>query len=715
LLDESAAGYCGFMTGLARALIATLMIGAAATAPAQECAQIITCVAGNVFTTPGDIDCNRSIELSDFRLLVQAQFCDPCRACLTKDVNGDSRVSIADVTAFLKAGPQFLSTPTPTRTATDLPGTNTRTATATFPPLPTSTRTATVTRTPTRSPATDYSFSFAFGEPGFVIQPLSKPSGVAISAAGHILIADARDRVLELDATGKYVRTIGASGSELGRFKGPRGLGFDPDGNLYVADAGNNRIQKFAANGQFLLQFGAARAASEDLAAPACVVVRTGVVFVCDSAHNNVKRFSTSGIYQGQWGVQGFGPGEFEEPVDIAFDADGYAYVVDLGNSRVQKFDASFQHVLDIGNSGEPDTLLDAPTAIAIGSDNRLYVSDLGNTIKVYGSDGAFVRSSGETGSAPGQFNFPRDVAFDAAGSLYVADTDNDRLQKLDSDLQPLWTLIDALLARLVDPVAIAVSAQLGVLVSDTVGDQARIAFFEPNGEFNGDIRVATGGNPGLPHSGSGIAIAPNGDFYLADSTNQSVAKFSPERALIKFFGTSGTGPGQFDDLRGVAVDAIGNVFVVDGGNNRVQKFDSNGVFLDIWGGFGTAAGQFDSPSGIAVFGDRVYVTDTGNSRVQVFTRSGDFLTQWGEPGASAYQFMTPRGVAVDRDGYVYVVDGDNDRAQKFTPDGEIVIVFGHTAPGRFIDPIGVAIADNGDVLVVNSAEKRVVVWQTPQ
>jgi sugar lactone lactonase YvrE len=710
-----------------RALIAVLVIGIAPAALRAQgtpgCPQIITCVAGNVFTVPGDVDCNRSVELTDLKLLVQAPFCDACRACLGKDVNGDSILSVADITAFIKMLPEILSTPTstrtvsPTPTATSAPGTGTRTSTPIVTPPPTGTVTGTITRTPTQSTATDYSFAHAFGEPGFVIPPLSKPSGVAISTEGQIWIADARDRVLVLDATGKYVRTVGASGSDPGQFKMPRGLGFDAGGNLYVADAGNNRIQKFASNGQFLLQFGIARAASEDLSEPSCVVVHAGVVFVCDTEHHNVKRFSPTGVYQGQWGVEGSGPGQFEEPFDIAFDADGYAYVVDFSNSRVQKFDASFEHVLDIGNTGPTDTRLDAPTAIAIGTDTRLYVTiDLGDTIKVYDTDGSFVRSVGAQGTGPGQFNFPRDLALDADGNVYVADTDNDRLQKLDAGLQPVWTLVDALLGRLVDPVAIAQSTTQGILVSDTVGDQARIAFFSSNGEFEGDVRIATGGNPGLAHAGSGVAIAPNGDFYLTDSANQSVAKFSAARELIKFFGAPGTGPGQFMDPRGVAVDEIGNVFVVDGGNNRVQKFDSNGVFLDIWGGFGPAAGQFDSPQGIAVFGDRVYVADTGNDRVQAFDRSGGFLTQWGVPGVAApSEFAVPRGVAVDRDGYVYVVDANNERVQKFTPDGVFVVSFGHTAPGRFIDSIGVAVADNGDVLVVNSGEKRIVVWQTPQ
>jgi DNA-binding beta-propeller fold protein YncE len=713
-----------------------------------ECPQIITCVEGNTFTEPGDVDCNGSLALTDFALLVQAPFCDACRTCMSKDVNGDSLVTVADVTAWLDSLLQTVPTPTATRTrsatatatASGAPGTATRTPSATVIGAPTGTATATgapatttrtptlsatptrsatttVTRTPTQATATDYSFAYAFGTPGIVITPLSRPIGTAIDANDHIWIADARDRVVELDATGGYVRTIGASGSEPGYFKTPRGIAFDNNGNIYVADTGNNRIEKFASSGQFLLQFGAsaALAASEDLSMPTCVAVRTGVVFVCDTNHHNIKRFNTSGIFQGQWGTNGDGPGEFDNPVDIAFDFEGFAYVADLGNDRVQKFDASFQHVLDIGTSGEPNTLLDAPTAVAVGPDDRLYVSDFGDTIKVYATDGSFVGASGETGSAPGQFDDPRDVALDGDGNVYVADTNNNRLQKLDPDLQPVWAITDALRERLVSPVSIAQSPELGILVSDTVADQARVVFFSPNGEFEGDIRIGTGGDPGLAHAGSGIAIAPNGDFYLTDSANHSVVKFSAARVLIKFFGTPGTGPGEFMDPRGIAVDEIGTVFVVDGDNNRVQKFDSNGVFLDIWGGFGTAAGQFNAPQGIAVYGDRVYVTDSGNDRVQVFNRSGDFLTQWGDTGTGSLQFMTPRGIAVDGDGYVYVLDSGNHRAQKFTPDGAFIVSIGNTAPGRFFNSIGIAIAGNGDVLAVNATEKRVVVWQTPQ
>ena len=219
------------MTGLlrsmwGRALIAVLAISVAPAAlraeGTPECPQIITCVAGNVFTEPGDVDCNRSIGTDGLR---------PAGASAVlrsvQELHGEGRQRrLARLGRRRHGVAQELapdpSTPTPTRTvsgtppATSAPGTGTRTPNATATPPPPSTGTATITRTPTQNTATDYSFAYAFGEPGFVIPTIERPIGTAIGADGHMWIADARDRVLELDATGKYVRTVGASGSDPG-------------------------------------------------------------------------------------------------------------------------------------------------------------------------------------------------------------------------------------------------------------------------------------------------------------------------------------------------------------------------------------------------------------------------------------------------------------------------------------------------------------------
>ncbi len=86
-----------------------------------------------------------------------------------------------------------------------------------------------------------------------------------------------------------------------------------------------------------------------------------------------------------------------------------------------------------------------------------------------------------------------------------------------------------------------------------------------------------------------------------------------------------------------------------------------------------------------------------------------------GTTGDAPGQFRLPTGIAVDSDGYVYVVDNLNNRVQKFTANGGFIVSFGHSGEGALNDPYGIAVAGNGDVLVVNVGEKRVVVYQAPQ
>lgn len=756
------------------ALPATLTAGVS-----PGCLQAPSCVMEVSFTEPGDVDCNSTLGLADLALLIQAPFCDACATCIGKDVNEDGRVSAADVTALLGVLPQGLPTPTQTPTPSTVPSnsptatspvptatrtatnvatptrtaTNVFTATATNSVVSTSTRTptgtpeaptetptrtrtnsATTTPTPTEDTATQYAFAFALGGPGTPIPLLDGPITAVTDADGDIWTADANHRILEFDSDGRFLRAIGTSGAGNGQFNFPRGIAFDPAGNIYVTDVFNHRVQKFDSNGQYVTQWGGFGDADGKFDQPTCVSVRAGVVYVCDTENDRVQRFNTNGVFQGKWGTRGIDPNQFVQPIDLVFDANGFIYVAEFGNGRVQKFDGAFQSVLSIGLTGDPAERLSVPTGVDIGPDGYLYVSDLGTAadstsaaIKVYDLNGTFLP---DFSSPPGQVDSPYDVALDANGYIYVANRNGDRLHKLAFNYLVEWSVFDGLRERLVAPIDVAVSFENGLMVSDTVLNTARIAFFgagdldlsgdDAGGRAGGldfmgfeDVR-RTGGNPGLGNAGAGVAQAPNGDIYMADSVNRSIARFNSSRQLVSFFGTSGSGPGQFNNPQGVAVDDIGNVFVVDSGNNRIQKFDANGVFLDIWGGFGTADGQFDGPFDIATYGDRVYVTDAGNTRVQVFNRSGDFLTKW-NVGADALDLRGPSGIAVDSDGYVYLAEAGRNRVQKFTPNGGVIVAFGDTGPDQLFVPLGIDVAGNGDVYVVSSAAKRVSVWQAPQ
>ncbi len=190
------------------------------------------------------------------------------------------------------------------------------------------------------------------------------------------------------------------------------------------------------------------------------------------------------------------------------------------------------------------------------------------------------------------------------------------------------------------------------------------------------DQIVGAGGiGPGQFNAPRGIAVAPDGSFYVADSRNHRIQHFSATGEFIEMWGSfadAATGqapPGTFNEPWGVAVAPDGSVYVTDTWNHRIQKFSPNGKPLLTWGHYGLAESgdAFWGPRGIAVDSQgRVYVTDTGNKRVVVFDSNGNYISQFGSVGMEAGQFDEPVGLTLDQDGNLYVADTWNQRIQVF-------------------------------------------------
>lgn len=193
------------------------------------------------------------------------------------------------------------------------------------------------------------------------------------------------------------------------------------------------------------------------------------------------------------------------------------------------------------------------------------------------------------------------------------------------------------------------------------------------------DRMIGGKGNlPGLLDSPRGIAFAPDGTVYVADSRNHRIQHLDSEGNVLHVWGSfadvsGGSAPGgTFNEPWGVAVGRDGSVYVADTWNHRVQKFTSEGQFIKMWGYFGQgeAPEAFWGPRGLAVDSrNRLYVTDTGNKRVVVFDADGDFVTQFGASGFEIGQFDEPVGIAVGLDDKVYIADTWNQRVQVFQPD----------------------------------------------
>jgi predicted membrane-bound mannosyltransferase/sugar lactone lactonase YvrE len=189
------------------------------------------------------------------------------------------------------------------------------------------------------------------------------------------------------------------------------------------------------------------------------------------------------------------------------------------------------------------------------------------------------------------------------------------------------------------------------------------------------------------------------------------------------FFGKEGTAQGQFTDAHGIAVAPDGSVYIADSGNNRIEHFSASGVFINAWGTAGSVdnggnapGGTFKEPWGIAVASDgSVYVADTWNYRIQKFTSDGKFVTMWGTSGQgeTPAAFWGPRGVAVDQKGNVYVTDTGNKRVVVFDGIGNFITEFGSSGmdPSQFDEPVGIAVDKNGAVYVADTWNKRIQVF----
>jgi len=515
------------------------------------------------------------------------------------------------------------------------------------------------------------------------------PEGIAIDRQGYVYVADTgNDRVQKFTADGQFVVKWNGGENEDGgeneedRFWGPYDLALDSGGFVYVTDTNKDRIQKFTSHGSLVSRWGSRGSQDGQFNHPYAIAVDTsrvddGFVYVADTDNHRIQKFSLDGRFLTKWGKRGTGEGEFNQPRDIAIDSSGFVYVVDTENHRIQKFTSQGQFVAAWGKLGSGDGQFDHPIEITIDSSGFIYVCDPYNQrIQKFTPDGKFVTKWGSkwgASSQDGEFSSPYGIVTDRSGFVYVADSANQRIQKFTSD---------------------------GRFITKWAN---------------------TGSGEGEFHTLQGVVTDRSGCVYVADSFNNRIQKFSPDGLFRAQWGTYGCGNGEFDWPIDVAVDSSGFVYVVDRNNNRIQKFTPDGRFSARWGKEGSRNGEFKFPSSIAIDSGRgfIYVADSGNYRVQKFDLNGRFLAKWGRHGSRNGQFGEPGGeygpfgLAVDSSGFVYVADPYNFRIQKFDSQGRFITTWGKFGfeNDQLDHPKGIAIDSAGLVYVADAWFPRIQIF----
>ena len=253
-------------------------------------------------------------------------------------------------------------------------------------------------------------------------------------------------------------------------------------------------------------------------------------------------------------------------------------------------------------------------------------------------------------------------------------------------------------------------------------------------------------GNMGYPWA---IAFGRDGIWAVTNS-HHCVYIFDGQDQLVRKFGTSGKGNGQFSNPYGLAFDANNHLYVSEHSNHRVQKFNINGGYLLQFGCQGSGNSQLNYPIGITVHNERLYIAEHSNSRISVFQLNGQFcaiiesgqlsnpydvtvsgnghllvanysnncITSFTLDGTYVGRFdkgqlSRPMGLTTDMHGFVLVADNGNHRVTVFDQDGVCVGQFGSngSANGQFSSPHGIAVSPNGNVYVADYNNSRVQIF----
>jgi sugar lactone lactonase YvrE len=565
------------------------------------------------------------------------------------------------------------------------------------------------------------------GTPGFTdgtgtSAQFNSPTGVAVDGSGNIYVADSGNNSIRKITSSGVVSTLAGSSTpglsdgtgSAAQFYTPYGITVDNSGNIYVSGYDSHRIRKITPTGTVTTLAGSSYGFADGMGSSAkffsplgLAVDSSGNIYVSDERNNKIRKITPAGLVStlAGSGAQGFSDGigttaQFHYPFGIAIDNSDNLYVSDNYNSKIRK----------VTPQGMVTTIASVyyPYGIAVNGLGDIYVaasfqhkvekiSQTGSVIVNTLAGSAAIGFADGSGTAA-QFKYPTGVASDDSGTVYVADTQNNRIRKITS---------------------------AGV-VTTLAGSGAQ-------GFADGTGTAAQFNNP------TGVSVDGTGNVYVADSGNNRIRKITSSGNVSTLAGSGASGnangvgtQAQFYLPQSIYVDLGGTVYVADKGNHLIRKITSAGVVTTLAGsgtaGFaddtGTAA-QFNSPYSVAVdTSGTVYVADQSNNRIRKITSSGVVSTLAGsgtsgfvDGTGTAAQFFSPTGVSVDGSGLVYVADRGNNVIRKITATGVVSTLAGSGTQGfadgtdstaQFYWPFDITINSYGTIFVADFGNSRI-------
>ncbi len=490
----------------------------------------------------------------------------------------------------------------------------------------------------------------------------------------------------------------------------------DPGGNLYFGAQHSlfkvdtsGLLTRIAGTGKSGYSGDGGPALSAQLEFPAGVAVDpSGTIYVTDLAAEVVRVITPAGAIstyagQGTAGYSGDGgaatQAQLNAPMALTLDSAGNLYIADCGNNRVRKVSRNGIISTVAGNGsggysgdGVPATqaALNQPEGLAVDSLGSIYIADtFNNRVRVVGINGiiqtvagtGFSSFSGDGGSPSSAALFlPTDVATDSAGNLYIADFGNSRIRKVAQG---------------------KIETVIGGNGNETIFDESVATTVRLNGptgvavDGSGNILVAEGSIG----TGTGHAV---GDYRVWRINSSAVVSTAAGNGLESYSGDGNSATAaQLNSPAAVTFDSAGNLYIADTANHRIRKVTASGTITTAAGtgaaGYSGDGGpgvkaQLNSPAGLTADADgNVYIADSGNDRIRKLLPDGTLITIAGNGNASFFgdggpsnsaSLHNPHGIFSAGGGHIYIADTGNQRIRELLPNGIIITVAGNGGQG---------------------------------
>ncbi|MGH3843965.1 MAG: protein kinase domain-containing protein [Pseudonocardiaceae bacterium] len=600
---------------------------------------------------------------------------------------------------------------------------------------------------------------------------LDSPQGLAVDSAGNLYVADANaHRVRKIDPAGR-ITTVAGNGTQdstgdggpaaLAQLYYPTGVAIDRSGNIYIAEGDrirkidqNGRISTVAGTGESGFSGDGGPATKAQLGDPVTVAVDdAGNLYIADRPNLRIRKVDAAGTIttvagNGTPGDVGDGgpaiAAELNGPTGVAVDQAGNLYIADTFNDRIRKVDPGGRISTIAGNgipgySGDGGLATSAqlalPLALVIDRDGNIVIADSGNyRVRTVDHHGTITSTAGTGPDYPGDggpathahLRGPYLAHVDKLGRLYIADSDNHRIRRVD----PSGTITtiagtglpgysgdggDAINQKLNRPTSLLLDPAGNLYIADT--DNHRVRKVTPEGKittvagtgrdsYSGDNTPAIEATLSSP---DGLALSGDGSLYIADG-NYDVIRRVDRAGIIttvagnRTRGVDGDGgpatQAQLASPSQIQFDRAGNLYIADELNNRIRRVDPAGIITTIAGtgvrdfsGDGGPArdARLATPSAVAVDNTgNLYIADELNNRIRRVDPAGTITTIAGTGGrgfsgdggrAIGAKLYSPAGVSVEADGAIYIADFAGNRIRKIDPAGIISTVAGPDAP----------------------------------